>query len=281
MTGGLPSFVIIGAVRAGSTGLHRYLDDHPQVAMAPKELHFFDKRYGLGVEWYRQQMADCAGAVAVGESTPRYMYDREAMARMADVLPDARLVAILRDPVDRAYSHYWMMRARGKERRDFGAALRAEEDTGPVAVPGYLSGGRYAAHLEEVSRLYARERLHVLLFEDLRRDPVATYSQVCRFLGVDDDEAPPSLGDQANAYVTFRSQTVRRMTRAYRSRRVRRLPGPVRRVRRVVARLNTRTGVAYPPLAPDERASAAAYFDAHNAALAEWLGRDLSVWQHA
>src|SRR5688572_14326389 len=112
----LPDFLIVGAMRSGTTSLHKYLQAHPDVFVASgKEVHFFDRRYGRGLDWYRSRFAGVTTERVVGEATPAYMYDENAIARIAHDLPDARLIVVLRNPVDRAYSHYWRNRSRGRE----------------------------------------------------------------------------------------------------------------------------------------------------------------------
>jgi hypothetical protein len=128
----LPNFVIIGAPRSGTTSLAHSLSQHPEVfvTMQVKELHFFDTNFDRGLDWYRQQFsgADAAAAKAAGEATPTYMYDETAMSRMAETVPDARLIAILRNPVDRAYSHYWMNRSLDREDLLFPVAIETEAE---------------------------------------------------------------------------------------------------------------------------------------------------------
>src|ERR1051326_983405 len=115
----LPTFLIIGAGRSGTTSLARYLGSHPHVFMArAKEMHFFDSDSKTR-EWYRPRFAEARRQTAVGEATPNYLYEPAAIKRMAAIVPEARLIAILRDPVDRAYSHYWQNRSLGKETMTF------------------------------------------------------------------------------------------------------------------------------------------------------------------
>src|SRR5262245_45971784 len=120
----LPTFLIVGAMRSGTTSLARYLGAHPDVFVAPeKEIHFFDRCFDRGVAWYAERFIQAAGAGAIGEATQSYMYDPDAIARMRSVVPSARLLTILRHPTDRAYSHYWLNRAHGLEDRSFEAAI--------------------------------------------------------------------------------------------------------------------------------------------------------------
>jgi hypothetical protein len=261
----LPTFLVVGAMRSGTTSLYRYLQAHPQVHMPRKEVHFFDRRFDLGLEWYRSRFEGWAGQPAVGEATPTYMYDPVAVERMAAVVPGARLVAMLRNPVDRAYSHYWMERARGREARSFEAAVEAEL---AGDGPDYLARGAYLEQIRRLVDTFDRSHVHVALLEDLQQAPARTYAEVCRFLGVDDGFRPADLGRPVNRFVQFRSMRVRAMRRS--------LPEALR-IGRIVGRLNARPG-GYPPIDPALRVRLVARFEPERAALAALLDRDLEVW---
>lgn len=277
--GRLPSFLIIGAMKSATTSLARYLGAHPQVFMVPqKELHYFDRLLDRGEEWYRRQFAAADGRPAAGEATPDYMYFSEVPALMARTVPQARLIAILRDPVDRAYSHYWHERARGRERLEFAEAVAAEPDRLASRDPdarryfSYIDRGRYLRQLQRVCQYYPRESLLVLLADDLYERPLETFQGVCRFLGVDDAFLPANVGQEFNQFIMFRSLWLRDLAQRLYS-------GPhiLRAVARLLARANNRRG-AYPPLDPEIRAQVGKLFEEENAALAAWLGRDLSAW---
>lgn len=270
-----PNFFVVGAMRSGTTSLARALGAHPDVFLAPvKEIHFFDRNYHRGLDWYRSHFADVTTEQAVGEATQTYLYDPDALERMVAVAPEARLVAILRDPVDRAYSHYWHERARGWEPLEFEDAIAAEPDR--LAAGGearyrysYLDRGRYLAQLQRLCQVFPREALVVVQFEDFRDDPKEVYTSVCRHLQVDDGMIPAILGERINPYVTFRSRWVRTFSRQ--------LPA---RLREVAERLNVREAT-YPPMAPATRERLTAAFAHEVATLADWLGRDLSIWPTA
>jgi hypothetical protein len=266
----LPNFVVIGAMRSGSTSLYKYLQAHPDVFMPRKEIHFFDVKWDRGVSWYHTRFEGYAGQSAVGEATPTYLADPVALDRMAGTIPDARLVAVLRDPTDRAYSHYWMEHARQRDPRTFEEAVADELTKRPGApTSDYLDRGRYARQLEQVCERFPRTRLHVVLLDDLRDRPQETYAATCRFLGIDDGFVPPRLGERVNRFVAFRSMRVRNMRRS--------LPS-VWRIGRIVGRLNAREG-EYAPMAPETRAALRRHFGPDNEALAGWLGCDLSMWE--
>lgn len=262
----LPTFLLVGAQKSGTTTLAHDLAAHPEIEMAAREVHYFDRNLDRGIEWYAGQFRD-RPAKAIGESTPEYMFLPEVPPRIAEVLPGARLLVVLRDPVDRAYSHYWHNRARGHETLGFDEALAAEE--GRLAVVSTIERARwsYAArgmYADQLQRLFAhvdRARVHVLLFDDLVADPTTTVSTVYGFLDVDSSFRPPPV--RRNPYFEFRSQSLRPT--------IRRLPMPVRRV---ATRLNRRTAT-YPTMTPGSRGALVERFSGPNARLADLLGMTL------
>jgi hypothetical protein len=270
--GRLPDFVLIGAMRSGSTALARYLGAHPQVFMAAeKELHFFLDNYGRGEDWYRSQFAAARPDELAGEATPRYLATPLAMERLRALLPDARLLVIVRHPVDRAWSHYWMRRDLGIEPRTFPEAI--ESDRARLAANGpdtrgadYLQHGLYDHHLAGVERLFPRQQVHVTIFERLVAAPLPAYADVCRFLGVDGGVAPALVGRPVNAYSPKRSATLRSAAT--------RLP----RLAPALNRLNRRRGRSYPALDASVRAELDGYFAAPNAALERRLGAAIPEW---
>lgn len=275
----LPNFLIIGAMKAGSTSLARYLGAHPQVFMAPcKEVHFFDRNYDRGISWYAEHFLSAADdESAVGEATPNYLYLPEALSRMAGAVPQAKLVVILRNPVDRAYSHYWHEKARGRESLDFRRAIEAEPKrlkTADVEIRthfSYLDQGRYLGQLKVLTRHFPRENLFIVLSEELAADPESAVRSVCRFIGVPED-VPDNVGRTYNAHISFRSLKVRKLAHVLAS------GGPLESfLARVVGRLNTRRG-PYPSMDQKLRRTLTDYYEEDNRALASWLGRDLSSW---
>jgi hypothetical protein len=270
----LPNFLIIGAARAGTTSMATWLHAHPQVFMPPrKELFFFDReqRWSHGVSWYRSQFEGAGDRPAIGEATTSYMFYEHVPPRMAEVVPDARLIAILRNPVDRAYSHYCFARGWGVEHRSFAQAIDDERD-GRILVPGgeYLGRGRYLSQLERVGRHFPASALLVLLFDDLRDAPAGAYATVCRFIGIDDDFVPEHLGTVVNASHELRWKWLWRLTRRYRTN--------YRPHDALSARLDRRNAIRYPPLDAGLRSELLAEFTRDNRALATWLGRDLARW---
>jgi Sulfotransferase domain len=226
-----------------------------------KELHFFDQRFGRGIDWYAAQFAGAHHEQQAGEATPLYMSRTEAVDRMSSVIPDARLVAILRDPVERAYSHYWRHKVRGRADGSFASYIESD--------PSRFEAGRYVDQLRYVCERFPRGQLLVLFYEDLRDQPRDVYAEACRFIGVDDEYLPTSLGRTFNQYAEYRSLRVKRWSK--------KLPLP-RSTKRVIARFNTRAKTSYPPMDQTARTWLAGLYSESNAELAQWLDRDLPDW---
>ena len=197
----LPDFLILGAQKAGTTALYAYLRWHPQVTGPSfKEVSFFDRHYARGERWYRAHLPIRRSGI-VGEASPSYLFHPLAPERVARMLPRARLIALLRNPVDRAFSHYQHEVALGREELSFEDALAAEDERMQgelermLVDPTYFSyawwnytyaaRGRYAEQLERWLAAFPRDQLLVLFTEELAADTAGTYRRVLDFLGVD------------------------------------------------------------------------------------------------
>ncbi len=272
MSRGVADFLVIGAQKSGTTTLADRLAADPGVHMPPAEVHYFTHRHDRGPDWYASTLAGAPAGALIGEKSPSYLTDPDAPARIVAALPDVRLVALLRDPVDRAYSHYWHNRRLAKEHLGFAEAVAAEpaRTAGATAVEGarygYLGGGRYADHLARFDRLF-EGRVLVLVFEEMRADQAGVLDETRRFLGLAVRPAPATGGTDPpvvrNAYVEYRSQRLRRAARH--------LPRPLAAA---VFRFNQRPA-AYPPLDPGLRRELAAEFRAGDDLVAARLGRPL------
>jgi hypothetical protein len=281
-----PTFFIVGAAKCGTTSLSVYLGAHPEAWIPPeKELRYFDRDHAAhSLDWYRGYFAGAGDARAIGEATPTYMADRGAIARMAQAFPQARLIAMLRDPTDRAYSHYWHWRSRMGECREFADVVDGEIAQGRATEPGtwdaqrperyrYLMHGRYLPQLEALCEHFPRDALHVVLFDDLQANPAGTFRAVCRHLGIDDSTVPADVGTVANAYQYYAPAWLWALF--VRIRIGRWIPG---RAAAALYRAMVRTEDPYPPMDPGVAARLRAYYAPDNAELGAWLGRDLSRW---
>ncbi len=176
----LPGFLIVGAQRCGTTSMYRALSAHPAVrkAVLHKGVHYFDMNYDRGIGWYRAHFPLAVTGRLTFESSPYYMFHPLAAERIAADLPGVKLIVLVRDPVERAYSAYAHELARGFDTESFERAIELEPDRLDgeaeriAARPGYLSHsyqhhaylarGRYAEQLDRLERLFGRDRIHVV-----------------------------------------------------------------------------------------------------------------------
>jgi hypothetical protein len=196
----LPDLLVIGAQRGGTSSLYRYLGGHPQVEPSlRKETEYFSRRYANGEVWYRGHFPLRRSGLTF-EATPDYLFHPRAPERAAATVPDARIVVLLREPIERAISHWQHMTRLGFETRSFSDALAIEServdgafddvaagrpiDEGPMLRFSYRSRGRYDEQLARWFGHYSRERVLVLRSEELFADPSASVSALERFAGL-------------------------------------------------------------------------------------------------
>jgi hypothetical protein len=289
----LPNFIVIGAAKAGTTALYWYLAEHPAVFMsAVKETNYF--AYGVdatgrllygnpelhqfpvrSLKDYEGLFAGAGDAVAIGEASPIYLECPQAAGRIREVLPEARLICGLRHPVERAYSDYQMsLRSRG-QRLDPARDLTAEA---AWARPDshWMRIGRYHPQLARYFDAFSRDRIHVLLFEDLKRDTPGVLQGVYRFLDVDptfvaDLETPHNVGGMPSNLL---------LERIFKSGALRRAVSPLvpKRVANRVRRLRAGNMRQAPTLPADLRQELTGHFRDDIARTSELIGRSLEHW---
>lgn len=189
----LPDFLGLGGMRCGSSTVWSWMRSHPQVfTPSKKELHFFSNRggaYGAGVHSYARHFSTAKPGQVIGEVTPEYLSVPEAAQRIHFHMPEVRLYVILRDPVERLWSHYRYLRNSGREKLSLRDAIAAEAHRRAAASEGdcihdYLNRSRYIEHLERYDRLFDREQLLIILFEEMTVDPVITLCRLAEHIGV-------------------------------------------------------------------------------------------------
>lgn len=258
----LPDFLIIGTQRGGTTSLYRYLSQHPQVcAPLGKELQYFTLNWHRSCRWYRAHFPKSGirdgverGSTQTFEASPYYLFHPHAPARAAGVVPQARLVALLRDPVERAYSHFLHNVRYGYEALSFEAAIDAEEERigeetrrmfeDPCYVShdhqhfSYVARGRYASQVRRWQEHYPPSRLLILTTENLCQRPGETFSTLLRFLELKEWH-PPSFPQ------------------------------------------HTQRTLAESQMKPEMRTKLAKIFDGPNRELRELIGQELSGWTYS
>ena len=271
----LPNFIIVGAMKSGTSTLRDLLTVRHDVFLPPGEVHFFsdEGKYARGMEWYASLFSTANGAVAVGEKTPTYCYAQECAARIRQHLPDVKLVWLFREPVSRTYSHYWHSVKNGSERLSFQVAIETE----PQRVlkdrwRGYQLRSLYHQQVENYLQLFPRSQMHFLLMEHLLRNPLREVNALLSFLGVEPLQVPPTVPRSNETFIPY-SRTVQWLVkRVFRQR---------TRPYHVLSRFNRRRTPGYPPLDPLLRAQLRERFLEPNRRLADLTGLDLAIWDAA
>lgn len=199
-------FLVIGAQKSGTTALFRYMRGHPELYLPPqKEVNFFanEDRFQKGLGWYVETYFGGADERKLwGEVSPHYMSYGRAPRRIHEAFPHVKLIALLRNPIDRAYSHYRMAVRRGQESRTFGEVI-ADQSRASSTLPETETGddseyvlafSRYGRALESYLRYFDKEQVLVIFQEDILSRPGENLREVFSFLGVSGAYTPPNLG---------------------------------------------------------------------------------------
>lgn len=228
-----PNFLIVGAQKGGTSSLYGLLSRHPQVAPATrKEVHFFDLNYDEGDSWYAAQFPVRLGRSRItGEASPYYLFHPHAPRRISRHLPSVRLIAMLRDPVDRAYSHYHHNRRKGREPLGFSEAIGREgertageldrmlEDPGYTSFAHqhytYLARGRYAEQLAAYLEHFSRARVLVVKSERFFSETGAVWKEVLDYLDLESCPLPERRAYNAGSYSSTMPTGVRERLERY------------------------------------------------------------------
>ena len=291
-----PDFFIVGAPKCGTTALYEYLRAHPQIYMSPvKEPHFFGS--DLKLRWrptksqYFSYFAMAKNEKRVGEASVRYLYSKCAAAEIKEFCPEARIIIMLRNPVDMIYSrHSQNIFAMNDDIKDFEVSLEAEEDQKlDLRVPRdaksveqlfYRDAARYSEQVQRYFEAFGRENVHVIVYDDFKDDTASVYRETLRFLDVDQEFQPRF--EVKNANKVTRSRILQWILQNRRSPLIRaaRLLLPFRfrmKVSPAIQILYT-SYVPRPPMDPELRRRLQAEFAPEVGRLSELLGRDLTHW---
>jgi hypothetical protein len=186
----LPNFIVIGPGKTGTTWLYQCLAAHPDVRLArnTKETLFFNDYYGRGIGWYEKFFDGFAGAPAIGEVSNTYFFAPEVPARIAKDLPKVKLIAFLRDPVDRVMSLYLFRLRNG--------LVTGTVDDAIANDPAMVSQNYFDEHLARWFAAFPRDQVFIALFDDLKRNPAGLLREVFAFLGVDPNFVPDNASER-------------------------------------------------------------------------------------
>jgi hypothetical protein len=272
----LPTFIGIGVPRAGTTWLHTLLSAHPDVYLPTrrKEVRFFDRHHDQGREWYEEFFCDPDEArrySAIGEISPQYLYCDECPGRIASLLPEAKLIVMLRHPVDRAYSQFGFV----IQRRDFRGSFEEFVATRARA----LEMGFYSRYLEGYLRHFNRSQILPLIFEEAVSERSEVRRDLAGFLVVSEDLFPeatervnPSTVPRFRSLSSAAVKTGRRLRRHH-------LESLVDLAGRMGLRRLLTSGRRVPPLDPQLKRNLSEMFVAEFEELERSWGLDLSIWR--
>jgi hypothetical protein len=224
----LPSYIIIGAQRCGTTSLHNYMMQHPNVVPSyKKEIKYFDSNYQKGERWYRShfpyegEMAN--NQLITGEGSPYYIFHPKVAQRVSKMLPNIKLIALLRNPIDRAYSHYQLGVRRGRELLSFEDALAQEEARLEGVVENIIADdqypmfnhkhytyrlrGIYADQLPAWFEHFHQGQILIIKSEDFYADPAMVFKEVSTFLNLPAWDLPVYKNYNPGGYSTMRPET--------------------------------------------------------------------------
>jgi hypothetical protein len=266
----LPSFLLIGAIKAATTWMSRQLRQSPAVFMPAIEPHYFTRDYGRGLDWYLDLFAGAQESQIVGEKTADYLGNSDAPKRASELVPSAALIVSLRNPVDRAYSDYCMLFRRGT----VSASIEDYLDPRRAQLRRFLENGLYHKHISRWLDHYPKERLLVVTLEDVTEAADQTLKIVSRFIGLRDALVCGQFGRVNDSTKLFLPLQLRRLLSPFK-----RAAVPLRGVAAFeTVRATLAHPIDYPALDQELRHRLVDFYREDVDRLQQLLGRDLSSW---
>jgi Sulfotransferase domain len=276
ITPALPSFFVIGPPRTGTSWLHNVLSQCAWLSHPTKETRFFDKHFERGLDWYRSHYSRATEGRVIGEVAPTYFASPEARARIAGLIPQAKIVCTFRNPVDRVISLYRLKRAYGFLSWSFEEALARD--------PELTESSRYAGHLKAWRETFGESQVMATLHDDIQADPQSYFDKIADFLGI-----PRQRLRSSQLHRVFGSEDMTEPRHYYWTRggllmaewaKKRRLDSFVATAKRYGAlKLFVGGGAAFPDLPPSQRARLRERFRPEIEQLEAAINRDLSAWK--
>lgn len=222
----LPNFLIIGAQKSGTTSMHNMLKNHPFIYLpAKKEIHYFTKHYAIGLNWYSRHFKDAKIEQSCGEATPYYIFHPEAPQRIQALIPRVKLIALLRDPVERTLSAYFHSRRLGLDSLSIEQAFAAEPERVQSGHPthlqhhSYMRRSQYLEQLDRYEELFPREQILVLKSEEFFKSPSTIWKRIEKFLQIPRAKPPhvtPHCNSGLNEAIEVKEELREKLREAHR-----------------------------------------------------------------
>jgi len=266
----IPYFLIVGAMKSGTTSLQQYLIKHPAIAIPNYEIHYFDKEenYIKGSDWYKQQFPVTQNTQITGEKTPAYSLHAKVPQRIYDLNPQTKLIWILRNPVARTYSNYLHAVKKGAEKNTFKQALE-EEDKRKDAnyILDYKKRSMYYEQVKHFSEIFPLRKMHFILFEHFIKNPQKELNILCDFLGIEKIAFDKIIKTHKSywpfsIYLQFYSRKIFRNSHIYKG----------------ITRLNRFFSFQKPDMNNETEQVLYQYFKEENRQLSDLIDKDLSLW---
>ena len=283
----LPNFIVIGAYKSGTTSLYHYLRQHPDIFMPiKKEPNFFahEKKTNLvnqenkkenvidNIEAYTSLFSGVKNEKAIGEASPIYLGTPIAAQRIKESIPEVKLIAILRQPIDAFYSDH-NMRVRDSRKLESDFRERVKTIEGRIRA-GEISGPMYYKQLKTYYDLFDASQIKVYLYDDLRKDNIALVQDIYKFLGVDDSFCPDAEGIYNIGGIPKFDILNNKLNRALKGQRIKSRPF----LKNILIKLQQMNMTPFPPLSPELRTELTDIFREDIQNLEKLIGRDLSSW---
>lgn len=190
----LPDFIVAGTQKCATTWLYRCLEDHPEILVPDTDsVHYFDMNYAKGEDWYRGFFSEYDGEAVVGEETPSYIRSSLTPVRIAETVPDAKIIFMIRNPVDRAFSHYWHEKSKSKISFEFEEVFENYD-----LFQNWVEAGFYHRNITRFEEELSRDNIKIMFFSDLVEDDEAFVQEAYSFVGADSNYTPDFLDEKVN-----------------------------------------------------------------------------------
>lgn len=275
----LPHFIIVGAMKSGTSTLAHYLENQNGIFMPSDEVHFFDAfggyadRWEKGLKWYSGLFDEAKEIDILGEKTPTYCYLKETPKLIKQTIPEVKLIWIFRNPIDRTYSNYWHAVRSGSETRTFRYAVENEKERIKEDIfKGYVQRSIYIDQIENYVHYFDLRNMYFTTLESLKSNLPKTLKEVCEFIGADIQELnlPEEKTKAKNSAYFPKFMSIRRCTHD--------VFGKRSIVSKIERKLNKKKNPGYPPMETDLRKRLIDTFTEPNRKLSALTGLNTEEW---